>query len=142
MNTQTTTPKENKLTKDQVKLIHQKLQPMLDAFFKEHGLKLKKSNCTYSDYDLRFAIKAEKDAPEAEGEIARKVHGFSFKLYGIDYGTELTDSKGKRRFVAVGFNRAGKLQARDLANGTVYHGKPEIFYLNGQPLKENWERTR
>jgi hypothetical protein len=142
MTTPTTTQKDNRLTREQVKLIHEKLQPMLDAFFKEHGLKLKKSNCTYSDYEMRFSIHAAKDAPEAEAETARKVHGYSFKLYGIDYGTELTDATGKRRFAAIGFNRAGKLQVRDLANGKTYKGEPAIFYLKGQPLREDWERTR
>lgn len=142
MTTQSTTPSDGAITKDQVKLIHAKLQQTLDAFFKEHGLRLKKANCTYSEYDMAFSIKAMKDAPEAEAATARKLHGFTFKLYGIDYGTELTDASGKRRFVAIGFNRAGKLQARDRANGKTYKGDPAIFYLNGQPLKENWERTR
>lgn len=128
-----------KISREQVAAVHKEVRSAIEAVVARHGMALRKSRAAYSDYDIRFAVEVAVDNPEAAAETARAKFGWMFKDYGIDYGTELTDARGTR-YTAVGFNRAGKLQAVSLKDGKTYHAPPRFFRLSGKPLESETDR--
>ncbi len=129
-----------KISLAEVKTIHAEVTAAIKQVLEKRGYKLGKDKCRYSDYEMKFAIEAVKNDPDAVVTLARQKFGFEFKEYGIDFGTVVTDRLGKRTFKVEGFTRTGKLEARDQRDGKIYTGKPEIFYLNGVKLQAQWEK--
>lgn len=129
-----------KISLTKVKAVHEDIRIAVAAVFEKHGYKTAKTKCNYSDLTLKFSIEGIVNSPSAEADLAREKFNYDFKLYGIDFGTVLTDRNKTRTFTVHGFTRTGKLEARDKRDGKIYTGKPEIFYLNGEKLLTSWEK--
>lgn len=130
---------KTQLTKEQVAAIQKEFTAAIQPILQRHGLALQKNNARYTNYDIRVSLVLAINSPDAEAEKARTIHKWSFEDLGIDYGTELTDSRGKV-YTAVGFTRNGKLEARRRDDGKVYRAEARFFRLNGKPLQTSLDK--
>ncbi len=127
------------ITRQQVADIQKEVAAAIAPILAKHGLAIKKNTARYDSFSCKVALEMAVTGPQAEAEAQRMRFGSLFKDYGVDFDTKVTDAKGVT-YTVYGFKRNGKLEARSMKDGKIWHAEPKFFRLNGVPLKAQWEK--